>query len=560
MGSVANHEPECLSTPGELPVKVECLTFSRIPHTTRLFLDFLSHSPQVQQFYPRSPSFFEWLKQETPGQRYDAARRQRVSDALERQNRNWNASAKTLANIARLRAGASAVVTGQQVGLFGGPLFSILKALTAVKLAEEATAAGVDAVPIFWLATTDHDLAEVNHTLLPGPDASLHRLATPSRGLDEAPVGTVTFGPEIEPVVQSAIELLGATPATDFLRDSYRPGETLGSGFAHLFSRLFAEFGVILMDPSDAEFHAVAAPLYRAAIERAAELDDALLARGKALENAGYHQQAKVTPSSTLLFTLKGGARVPIHRRTNGTPATVEFLVNDEKLSPDELLRRIVTAPHDFSPNVLLRPVVQDYLLPTLAYTGGAAEVAYFAQSGVVYAKLLGHVTPIVPRFSATIVEQKPKALLDRYGLTLPEVFHGEEVLRETLAAKVLPVELQQAFDRANASVHESMVVVREALAKLDKTLVDASDNAGSKIQHQLESLRARAARAELRQSEVVSRHAQQLTNSLFPNKTLQEREIAALYYLSRFGVEFLSTLYATLQTGCHDHQVVAFD
>jgi bacillithiol biosynthesis cysteine-adding enzyme BshC len=560
MGSVANHEPECLSTPGELPVKVECLPFSRIPHTTRLFLDFLSHSPQVQQFYPRSPSFFEWLKQETPGQRYDAARRQRVSDALERQNRRWNVSPKTLANIARLRAGASAVVTGQQVGLFGGPLFSILKALTAVKLAEEATAAGVDAVPIFWLATTDHDLAEVNHTLLPGPDASLHPLATPSRGLDEAPVGTVTFGPEIEPVVQSAVELLGATPATDFLRDSYRPGETLGSGFARLFSLLFAEFGVILMDPSDAELHAVAAPIYRAAIERAAELDDALLARGKALEDAGYHQQAKVTPSSTLLFTLKGGARLPIHRRTNGTPATVEFLVNDEKLSPDELLRRVATAPHEFSPNVLLRPVVQDYLLPTLAYTGGAAEVAYFAQTGVVYDKLLGHVTPIVPRFSATIVEQKPKALLDRYGLTLPEMFHGEEVLRETLAAKVLPMELQQAFDRANASVHESIVMVREALAKLDKTLVDAADNAGSKIQHQLESLRARAARAELRQSEVVSRHAQQLTNSLFPNKTLQEREIAALYYLSRYGVEFLSTLYATLQTGCHDHQVVTFD
>jgi len=157
-------------------------------------------------------------------------------------------------------------------------------------------------------------------------------------------------------------------------------------------------------------------------------------------------------------------------------------------------------------------------------------------------------------------VEQKPKALLDRYGLSLPEVFHGEEVLREKLAAKILPPELQQAFDRANATVQESMSLVREALARLDKTLVDAADNAGSKIQHQLESLRARAARAELRQSEVVSRHAQQLTNSLFPNKTLQEREIAAIYYLSRYGVEFLSTLYTTLQTGCHDHQVVTFD
>jgi bacillithiol biosynthesis cysteine-adding enzyme BshC len=317
---------------------------------------------------------------------------------------------------------------------------------------------------------------------------------------------------------------------------------------------------VILIDPSDPDFHAIAEPVYRAAIERAAELDEALLARGKSLEDAGYHQQVKVTPSSTLLFTLKDGARIPIHRRANGSPATMEFLVRDEKLSQDELLRQIAATPHDFSPNVLLRPVVQDYLLPTLAYTGGAAEVAYFAQAGVVYERLLGHVTPIVPRFSATVVEPKPKALLDRYGLTLPDAFHGEEVLREKIAARVLPAELQQAFDHANTTVHESLSAVRDALAKLDKTLVDAADNAGSKIQHQIESLRSRAARAELRQSEVVARHAQQLINSLFPNKTLQEREIAAIYYLSRYGVEFLNTLYATLQTSCHDHQIVSFE
>jgi bacillithiol biosynthesis cysteine-adding enzyme BshC len=558
MGPVANHEPECPTLSGELSVRVECLPLSRIPHTTRLFLDFLSYSPRVQQFYPRSPSLSEWAAQQTPGARYDDARRRRVSDTLERQNRAWDASPKTVENIARFRAGASALVTGQQVGLFGGPLFSILKALTAVKLAEEASAAGIDTVPVFWLATNDHDLAEVNHTLLPGLDGTLHSVATTSHGLDDAPVGNVVFGQEIEAVVQSAIELLGTTPATDFLREAYRPGETLGSGFARLFARLFADFGVILMDPSDYEFHAIAAPVYRAAIERAAELDEALLERGKALEQAGYHQQVKVTPSSTLLFVLQDGARVPIHRRGNGT--TIEFMVRDQKLSQEELLRRIDADPDQFSPNVLLRPIVQDHLLPTLAYTGGAAEVAYFAQAGVVYQKLLDHVTPIVPRFSATVVEQKPKSLLDRYGLDLPNVFHGEEVLRERLGAKVLPPELQQAFDRAHTSLQKSFAAVREALAKLDKTLVDAAENAASKIEHQLESLRARAARAELRQSEVVGRHAQQLANSLFPNKTLQEREIAALYYLSRYGVEFLNTLHKTLQTGCHDHQMVSFD
>jgi uncharacterized protein YllA (UPF0747 family) len=165
-----------------------------------------------------------------------------------------------------------------------------------------------------------------------------------------------------------------------------------------------------------------------------------------------------------------------------------------------------------------------------------------------------------VPRFSATIVEPKLKALLERYRLALPEVFQGPEALREELAERTLPPELQQAFDSAGVKLQQGMAAIRDALASLDKTLVDAADNASSKMQHQLESLRARAARAELRQSEIASRHAQQLSNALFPNKTLQEREIAGVYFLSRHGLEFLSTLHSFLQSDCYDHQVITLD
>ena len=558
MGTVADYEP-CPPMPGDWPVKAECLPFAAIPHSTRLFTDFLSYSPKVQPFYPRSANFKEWVKQETPDERYDATRRQRVSAILERQNKSWGASSSTLANIQRLRAGASVVVTGQQVGLFGGPLFSILKALTAIKLAEEATSNSVDAVPVFWLATNDHDLAEVNHTFLPGPEGTLFKSEVSTHGVEDAPVGSVVFGDEIEPVLQAATELMGASPVADILRDSYRIGETFGSAFARLFTRLFADRGVILLDPSDPEFQAIAQPIYSAAIERVVEIDEALLSRGRALETAGYHQQVKVTPSSTLLFTLKDGVRLPIHRRTNGSDE-VEFLIEEEKISKLDLQQRIVGKPEEFSPNVLLRPVVEDYLLPTLAYTGGAAETAYFAQVAVVYEALLGHITPIVPRFSATVIEPKVKGLLERYGLSFPDVFQGPEALREGVAAKILPPQLQRAFDDAQVNLQHSMASVREGLARLDKTLVDAADNATSKMQHQLESLRARAARAELRQSEIVSRHAQQLSNALFPHKTLQEREIAAIYYLSRHGLEFLNQLYSFLQIDCQDHQVIALD
>ncbi len=541
---------------GELPVKAQCLPFRQIPHTTRLFADFLSWSPAIQPFYSRSPHFSQWFKDETAAISYDPARRARVADILEQQNRAWDASPKTLGNIDRLRRGASALVTGQQVGLFGGPLFSVFKALSTIKLAGEATHVGSDCVPIFWLATSDHDLEEVSHVLLLGPDGSLQKFSASTRGLPDAPVGTVTFGAEIEPLVDAAAALLGDSDVTKFLREAYRPGENYGSAFARLFSRLFAEWGVVLLDASDPELRRIARPIYSAAIERAAELDDALLARGRELEAAGYHQQVKVTPSSTLLFTIRDGARVPVHRRPNGSGA--DFLVNDETLSHSEMLRRIASEPEQFSANVLLRPVVQDYLLPTLSYVGGAAEIAYFGQGAVVYQALLGRATPILPRFSGTIVEAKPQVLLERYRLSLPDVFHGPDVLRETLAKHTLPADLQTAFDRAESSLQQSLGAIQQSLERLDKTLVEAAANAGSKMQHQLEQLRSRAARAELRQSEILGRHAELLSNALYPDKVLQEREIGGVYFAARHGTELLRNLHDTLQTHCLDHQVIS--
>lgn len=537
-------------------MKSECLPFSQIPHTTRLFADFLSHSPQVRSFYPRSPHFSEWVDQEQPNHRYDPQRRERVAGILERQNRMWSASPNTLANIDRLRRGACVAVTGQQVGLFGGPLFSFFKALSAVKLAEQATAAGIDCVPVFWLATEDHDLAEVNNTALLNSEGALRKLSVSTPATTDAPVGTIHFGSEIELVVAAAAESLGASDVVETLRNGYRPGETWGSAFARLFAHLFSGWGVILLDASDPDLHAVGEPIYHSALEHAAEIDEALLARGKELEAAGYHQQVKVTPSSTLLFTFRDGARVPIHRRINGANE-IEFLVREEKIRKSVLLDEVSQAPQRFSANVLLRPVLQDYLLPTLVYTGGSAEVAYFAQAAVVYEALLHHVTPVLPRFSASLVEPKPQRLLDRYGLRITDLFHGPEKLREHLGQHTLPADLQTAFDRAHSQLETSLTTIREALARLDPTLVDAADRAGSKIQYQLEHLRASAARAELRQSELLARHADVLSNALYPEKSLQEREIAGVYFLARQGINLLREIYEAIHTDCLDHQVI---
>jgi bacillithiol biosynthesis cysteine-adding enzyme BshC len=547
---------------GELPMKGQCLPFAQIPHSTRLFLDYLAYTSSVRGMYPRSPVFSEWVKDEAQRVVYDAARRGAVSGILERQNRGWGASAKTLANIERLRRGALAAVTGQQVGLFGGPLFSIFKALTAVKLAEQATAAGVECVPVFWLATEDHDLAEVNHVALLSERGLPERLAVGNRAFEsnavgDAPVGTVKFGADIQAVVERAAALLGDSEVATWLREAYRPGENLGSAFARLFAGLFADWGVILLDPADKEFHDLAKPLFRAAIERAPELDEALLGRGKAIEAAGYHQQVKVTSASTLLFEVKNGARTVVRRRNGGHGNGGDFAVGEEKNSREELLGRIDAAPEKFNPNVLLRPVVQDYLLPTLVYTGGAAEVAYFAQAGVVYEKLLGRVTPILPRFSATLVEAKAERILKRYQLGLPEVLLGPEKVRETIAARCLPPDLQVRFSEAYASAEQSMSALRESIGKLDSTLIEAADRARMRMWHQVNRMQGRASRAELLRNEAITRHADALSHALFPHKALQEREVAGVSFVARYGRELLARLYETINPDCHDHQVI---
>lgn len=529
-----------------------CFPFREIPHSTRLFLDYLDHAASVHHFYPRSARFLEWAQDEGQRVKYPADRRLALADILERQNRSFGASAETMKKVSDFRSGALALVTGQQVGLFGGPAFSLYKALSTVKLADEAKKLGINCVPIFWLATEDHDLQEVNQVRLIAPDGQSERTTSSANGIQDAPVGSIRFGSEISEQVQHAQNLLGESEAAQLLAGSYRPGESFGSAFAKLFARLFARYGVILLDGSDPALDQIAAPIYGQVIERSYELNRTLLSRDQELQAGSYHQQVRITTATTPLFLFEKGARIPVHIAAKG-----KFEVGKRQFSQSELLQLAHSAPESFSPNVLLRPVVQDYLLPTLAYVGGAAEVAYFAQVGTVYETLLGRVTPILPRFSATLIEAKPQALLQKYALTFSDLFLGPEALREKIGLRLFDRDLQSSFESATASIKRTMKAVRESLERVDKTLIESANNAESKMMHQVETLRARAARAELRQSEVAERHARLLSNALYPEKTLQEREVSGISFIAKHGIELLDGLLGQIHPDCVDHQLI---
>lgn len=526
-------------------MEAECLPFSQLPGTSRLFLDYVS-GKVGSPFYPAPAG-------QLPSQGrkdFPEDRRKKVAEVLAVQNRALGASAKTLANIEKLRACASAVVTGQQVTLFGGPAFAIYKALTAINVAQELSKRGVESVPIFWLATQDHDFAEVQSTLLRSPAGELQEFSIAANAPADTPVAKIKLGAQIEALAGEAAEFLGGE-FSELLIECYQPEETLGSAMGRLFAKIFAEHGLIVVDPLHPELQKLAAPVYQEVVKMRDELDRRLLERGKELEAAGYHQQVKVTPSSTLLFVEIDGARTPV-RRSNGN-----FAAAERRYTEAQLIEHINKLPEAISGNALLRPIIQDYLLPTIAYIGGPAEVAYFAQAGVVYEKLLGRVTPIIPRLSATLLDARDQRLLAEYGLSLRDVIEHDAKLGEVLAAQKLGGNVEQAFHNAERSVQKEIGGLEKQLQQLDATLADATKRSRSKIEYQLSRLRSKAAHALLRRSGELSGHAESLRKSLFPRGELQERHIAGVSYLARFGEDLVRRLEAAARSDCKGHHVI---
>jgi len=541
------------------------MPFTAIPHSSRLFLDFLFHYDKVAGFFahrPESRAVLEYARgfagygptdgplAASAGLEFPAERRARVADVLEKQNRRWGATAATLASIERFRQGAVACISGQQVGVLGGPLYSVLKVVSVLQMAEELTAKGVAAIPVFWLATEDHDLKEIASVTIPG-GCELEKLTATGQTNSDAPVGPLALEAGIETLVERAAAVLGAGWVSDALRESYRVGESYGSAFARLFTRLMAGTGLVLVDPMEEELHAIAEPLFSAAAERAEELDEALLERGKALRKAGYHEQVRVTPESTLLFSIEGNRRTVLHRAGDG------FMLGAQRVARREVLERIAAHPEQFSANVLLRPVVQDYLFPTAVYFGGPAELAYFAQAGVVYEKLLGRTTPVMPRLSATIISPAMSDLLERYRLSFSDLFHGSAQVCELLASRVLAPGLQVALKQTRESLQRHLEELRAELQKLEPTLVDAAARSERKMLYQLSKIGAKAARAELRRNAALTKDAHRVLTELFPHKELQERVLPGIYFLAQYGPGLIAELKKAASGQCPGHQII---
>jgi bacillithiol biosynthesis cysteine-adding enzyme BshC len=514
------------------------LPFRQLPHQPQLFLEYLDRFERVKEFYAHPPTI-EAVTRAARQLEYGQERRQEVAALLREQNVTLGAGAETLSNLERLEKGAVAVVSGQQVGLFSGPAYSVYKALTAVEIAEELTSGGIPAVPVFWMATEDHDLEEVRHATW-FDQGKLIRFELPVVPEVGRPVGRIALGAQIEALVDEAtgwLENQGADLLAQFLKESYRPEETYGSAFGKLFARLFRQQGLILMDPLGPGLHQIAAPIYQHALRERDALNGKLLERGKDLAHAGFAAQVKVTSRSTLLFYLSNGLRQAI------SASAGKFQAGERTWTRDELVHMTHAEPEKFSPNALMRSVVQDYLLPTAAYVGGPAEISYFAQSEVVYRHLLGRIPLLLPRAGFTLVDAKASKLLRRYGLAVEDVWAGSEGLRHKMESRAIPKSLSKNFERNEKQIQKMLGQLGKQIEKLDPTLKGAVERSRKRIEFHIEKLRRKTGRAQDQRNRLISAHEQYLDSLLHPHKGLQSRELCLLPFLARWGADALSEL-----------------
>ena len=555
-------ETACHSTPQEAGLRIETLSFERIPQQTRLFLDYLRDPIALRRFYPEAVrNHFDLPARAERVLHAQQTNRDELSDALERMNRNWRASEKTLSNINLLRqADCLAVVSGQQAGLFGGPLYTIYKALSAVKLGECLSQRGMKAVPVFWIATEDHDFEEVATAEFINRDCALDRVKVPlDIHKDGLPVGRVRLD---ETITEPADNLLKALPQTEFsdelerlLREAYEPHQKYGDAFAQLMTALMDRYGLVLLDPLDAQLKRLAAPLYSEAAHRAHEIATALLNRSRELEHAGYHAQVSATETSFPLFLHdENGAR---HALTRTVAGKYQTKADGDEHSAKELAAWALREPERFSPNVTLRSVVQDFLLPTVAYYGGSSEIAYFAQTAEVYRVLNRPVTPILHRASMTMVEKHTWRTLERYNIGLIDFFAGPDHVISRVVAEHLGKETSAAFNHTTSTFNGELDALQEKLRHVDSTLADALEKGRRKINYQIDGLRTRFQRAQLARDEAVHRQLMHAFDLLYPEKTLQERRINIASLLARHGRYVVDWIFDAIDLGSNDHHIV---
>ena len=446
-----------------------------------------------------------------------------------------------------LEGRALAVTTGQQPGLFTGPLYTVHKALTAAALAEALAARWrQDVVPVFWVAGDDHDFAEINHCAVIGADGALRDVVLRERpaGAPMLPAYREPVGADVAPAL-AALE--AALPPSDFrtetlrwLEAAYRPERSMAEAHAQALADLLAPFGVIVCRGWDASLKAAARAPVLEALRAARSLDDALAQEAARVAGPGGAPPVAVGEGMSLVMVEGSEGRDRL--RIDGAGFVTRRA--GERFSLADLEALLSKEPARLSANVLLRPVVEAHVFPTVGYVGGPAELGYLGQNGPLFAHL-GVPKPVpTPRLSGFVVEAKVEKALARTGLAMADLARPEGELASALARASLPPAAAAALADLRAALAERWGAVQEAAVQLERTLERPVETARNQALHGVDEIEKRLVAALKRTGEEALQQLARARANLYPGGKPQERVVTAASYLARHGRPLLATLH----------------
>lgn len=536
------------------------LNFDKIPGQSKLFLDYLYDFNKVKYFYLKDfRKTYNYIKHFEEVTSFNRSFSKELSEIISNQYNELSISKSTLNNINLLNSpNTIAIVTGQQLGLFGGPLYTFYKIITSIKLATELKSKFFEYnfVPVFWLEGDDHDFEEVNNLNIIDKDNNIINLKYNDNfsGNFRSNVGNHVLKPEFEDTLKQIEENLRKTDFTSQVFDNiisfYKVGKTFKTAFKELLFNLFDEYGLILFDPQDVKVKNLLKPIFLKELEDYREhLLTAIDTSAKLEEN--YHAQVKIKPIN--LFLSENDGRFLLE------PDDDNFKLKNKrkKFLKAELLEVLNKNPEKFSPNVLLRPICQDFLLPTGFYVAGPGEINYFAQV-IPFYKIFNIPQPIIyPRASITLLEKIAKDLLEKYNLSFEEVFLEDAKLINKVLNNYSDINYENLFSKLEVVINNEFSSIKQELIKIDKTLEDPINKTTEKINQNIQSLKSRTEKSFQAKNDITIRQLNKLKTLLYPNNNLQEREMNFIYFANKYGVSLLKHLINEISIIKFEHQII---
>lgn len=535
------------------------IDWKEIPRTPKLYLDFLYDFPKVARFYAgdyQKDSCYQKLLSEIEQLSYS---REKIASILQRQNTEYGCGPETLTNINLLIENDSyLVLTGQQVGIFGGPLYSFYKALCAVKISEGLSQKfKKNFIPIFGLASDDHDFSEVNFVQVIDQNNQLKKIEyLPEENDWGKSMSRIILAENIQESIEGFDSASFSTEfkseVLDKLKICYKKDEKITTAFGKWMTYLLKDFGLVFFDFSDHEFKRLAQPIFEKEIEKAGISTELVQKTNEDLKSSGYHLQVVKTADFLNLFL-----HTDKRERIKLDKGDLILDKIEKKLFKEEIKEILKKGPERISPNVLLKPVVQSSVFPVCVYVAGPGEAGYYAQ----IKRLFEHfdvAMPIVhPRASLTLVENKVRAIMERYSISFQQLLADTEKVINELIKGSFPDNLETKFGEAKEGIKNQLNFLSRELETFEPSLKKTLKLSFGKIDYELKELEKKVFQAHKKRNSILTSQIHKAKTNLFPDGKLQERQLSILPYLTKYGFKFIDFLYDNIDIRDRDHQLV---